>query len=88
MPFIATNLDETVSVFTKSRCFYPRMILWKGDHLAMAIFKNGQKRKIRISNYGGFFTDMTIDVPYIFEGDSRLQWDEFLSENKIVVSTQ
>ena len=81
MNFIETDLVEANKVLSKAKPLGNKTYLWKGHHFAMATFANGQKRRIQISVYGGFFKDLTGKRYYEFKDEARQDWDKFWEEN-------
>ena len=81
MNFIETDLLQAKKILSKSKPLGNGIYLWKGHHFAMATFANGQKRRIKISVYGGFFYDLTRKGYYAFNDGARKDWDKFWTEN-------
>ena len=81
MNFIETGLEEAKKILSKAKPLANKTYLWKGYHFAMATFANGQKRRIQISVYGGFFKDLTGKKYYEFKDEAREDWDKFWTEN-------
>ena len=81
MNFIETDLIEAKNILSKAKPLGNKNYIWKGHHFAMAIFANGQKRRIQISVYGGFFKDLTGNQYYEFKDEARKDWEKFWEEN-------
>lgn len=81
MNFIETDLVEAKRILVKAESIGNKFYLWKGHNFAMATFTNGQKRRIKISVYGGFFMDLTTNEYYKFKYQARKDWDKFYWEN-------
>jgi hypothetical protein len=43
------------------------MVIWKGDKFGIIHMKDGNELKIRVSNYGEFFSIIGIDGYYEYE---------------------
>jgi hypothetical protein len=81
MNFIETDLDEARKILQKSLPLGNKTYLWKGHHFAIATFSDGQKRRIKISVYGGFFMDLKNQEYYEFKEGTRQQWDTFWAKH-------
>lgn len=61
-----TTIDNPKDYFSKIT-YKNEMVLWKGDKFGIIHMKDGSELKIRISNYGVFFSIIGQDGYYIYE---------------------
>lgn len=80
MNFIETDIEETREIFQKSILLKYKTYLWKGHHFAIATFSDGQKRRIKISVYGGFFMDLMSKEYYQLIEGQRQEWNTFFAK--------
>ena len=79
MNFIEADIGEARRFMSKAKSPRYAMYLWKGEQLAIATLDHEEERIIRLSNYGGFFWDLTTDTNYRLENvDDILEWHDFL----------
>ena len=58
-------IDKPKNYFSKIT-YKNKMVIWKGDTLGMVHMKDGSKFKIRISNYGQFFSLIGKNGYYVY----------------------
>ncbi|MBN1908260.1 MAG: hypothetical protein JW818_00845 [Pirellulales bacterium] len=56
-------------------------VLWKGSRLAVVRMKDDSERQLALSYYGGFFSILDNDGYFVFEGESRKQWEQAFSKS-------
>ncbi|MBN1912386.1 MAG: hypothetical protein JW818_21880 [Pirellulales bacterium] len=56
------------------------MLFWNTSRLAVVRMKNGSERQLALSYYGGFFSILGNDGNFVFEGESRKQWEQAFSK--------
>ena len=61
-----STIDNPKYYFSKIT-YKDEMIIWKGDRLGIIHMKDGSEFKIRVSNYGEFFSVIGEDGYYIYE---------------------
>jgi hypothetical protein len=89
MKFVEVGIDEVQFFLNQSTPIGKKAYLWKGSYLAIATFKDGQKKKLKISCYGGFFMDITTKEYYEIKNETwRNGWDSLCAEyNKELYAT-
>lgn len=65
--------DEVIPIL-KSAKKNEGIHLWKGHLLGRVIFEDGTTHYLKISNYGGFFYDITNDNLYQIEEELNQKW--------------
>jgi hypothetical protein len=56
-------------------------VLWKGAQLAVITCEDGSKKKLLISNYGGFFKDLATNNYFIIPDEYREEWHELIGKS-------
>jgi hypothetical protein len=89
MNFIEMGIDEAQFFLNQATPLPNETYIWKGSYLAIAKFKDGQTKRLKISCYGGFFKDLTNNKYYEIKNDSaRNGWDKYCSEYNIELHKQ
>jgi hypothetical protein len=74
VPYAALDAETTAAIF-KQVTWKAGNPLWKGSCLGVANLEDGTKRRVAISNYGGFFVVLGESGYYTAEGESRIAFD-------------
>lgn len=61
-----TTIDNPKDYFSKMT-YKDEMVIWKGDKFGIIYMKDGNQLKIRVSNYGEFFSVIGEDGYYEYE---------------------
>lgn len=84
----AIPLDvDTMRSFLTDAVAWPhdKTSVWMGLYLASCQMPNGQKRKIEISVYGGFFYDELEHAYYQVKEGIRSDWLAYLSKKSLIM---
>ncbi len=54
------------------------LVIWKGSRLVIVEFKNGTEKRLAVSSYGGFFKVLGEEGYFVFDGEAREQWEEYV----------
>ncbi|HEY9256525.1 hypothetical protein [Chitinophaga sp.] len=81
------RLNQASSVLTKSTCKPAEALIWMETYLLVVEFSAGQRKKLRVSNYGGFLSDLGGRFYYVQEADQQ-KWLDILAEFRHQVNAQ
>ncbi len=88
--FQSTDLsNQTMQYFMNDISEWPKekYSLWMGLFIATCELEDGKRRKIIISNYGGFFYDQITKRYYELPPKLQDQWIELLNDNMKKMNT-
>lgn len=80
MRYVEADITETKELFSKSECTGNKFYIWKGERLGVVEFKNGEKRKVKISWYSSLFYDPEGKRFYEFKNGAKEEWEGFIGK--------
>lgn len=82
LKFVEAGIDDPIFYLGSATNVGKKDFIYKGCYYCLVTFQNGQKRKLMVSTYGGFFTDLTDNNCYEIKTEWIMKgWHYFLADN-------